>query len=36
MPIGSDSSKLIGIMKGKIKIKGNILSTGAPWNATAE
>src|SRR5579862_6810300 len=28
-----DNSKLIGSMKGKITIKGNILSTGRRWNA---
>lgn len=29
------SSKLIGSMKGKLEIKGNILSTGIRWNAQA-
>jgi prevent-host-death family protein len=33
IPIGADSASLIGSLKGKIKIKGNILSTGARWNA---
>lgn len=28
-----DNQKLIGSMKGKIKIKGNILSTGTKWDA---
>lgn len=27
------SADLIGCMKGKIKIKGNIFSTGIKWNA---
>jgi len=35
IPIEVQSSqlKLIGRMKGKIKIKGDILSTGLKWNA---
>ncbi len=28
-----DNSKLIGSMKGKIVVKGNIFSTGRKWNA---
>ena len=28
-----DNSKLIGSMKGKVTIKGNIFSTGRNWNA---
>jgi prevent-host-death family protein len=28
-----DNSKLIGSMKGKIAVKGNIFSTGRKWNA---
>ena len=28
-----DNSKLIGSLKGKIVIKGNIFSTGRKWNA---
>jgi prevent-host-death family protein len=28
-----DNSKLIGSMKGKVIIKGNIFSTGRKWNA---
>ncbi|PYV37069.1 MAG: type II toxin-antitoxin system prevent-host-death family antitoxin [Acidobacteria bacterium] len=28
-----DNLKLIGSMKGKIKIKGNLFSTGIKWNA---
>jgi prevent-host-death family protein len=31
VPIQTDSAKLIGSFKGKIKIKGNILSTGVKW-----
>lgn len=33
VPIHTDSAKLIGSLKGKIKIKGNILSTGVKWDA---
>jgi prevent-host-death family protein len=30
---GVDNSKLIGSMKGKVKIRGNIFSTGRKWDA---
>jgi len=33
IPIQSDSATLIGSLKGKIRIKGNILSTGLRWDA---
>ena len=33
VPIHTDSAILIGSFKGKIKIKGNILTTGIKWNA---
>jgi prevent-host-death family protein len=33
VPIHTDSAKLIGSFRGKIKIKGNILSTGLRWDA---
>jgi prevent-host-death family protein len=33
VPIRTDNAKLIGSLKGKIKIKGNILSTGMKWDA---
>lgn len=33
VPVDSDCASLIGSMKGKIRIKGNILSTGATGNA---
>ena len=33
IPIASDSASLIGSLKGKVKISGNILSTGARWDA---
>jgi prevent-host-death family protein len=32
-PASVESTGLIGAMKGKIKIKGNILSTGLKWDA---
>lgn len=28
-----DNMKLVGSMKGKIKVKGDIFSTGIKWNA---
>lgn len=33
VPVSTDCAGLIGSMKGRIKIKGDILSTGIPWNA---
>jgi antitoxin (DNA-binding transcriptional repressor) of toxin-antitoxin stability system len=33
VPVEQQSSSLIGSMKGKIKKKGPILSTGVKWNA---
>ncbi len=33
IPVHTDSARLIGSFKGKIKIKGNILSTGVKWDA---
>ena len=33
IPIGSGCAGLIGSMKGKLKIKGKILSTGIRWDA---
>ena len=35
IPIRAGSAELIGSMKGKLKIKGDILSTGIRWNALA-
>lgn len=32
-PFAKKKQSLIGAMKGKIKIKGNILSTGLKWDA---
>lgn len=33
IPFASDSSNLIGALSRKVTIRGNILSTGADWNA---
>jgi antitoxin (DNA-binding transcriptional repressor) of toxin-antitoxin stability system len=33
IPISSDCADLIGSMKGRIRVKGDILSTGIRWNA---
>ena len=33
VPVHTDSATLIGCFKGKIKIKGNILTTGEKWDA---
>jgi len=33
IPIRLESGDLIGSLKGKIKIKGSILRTGAHWDA---
>jgi prevent-host-death family protein len=33
IPIAGQSSALIGSLKGKIQVKGDILSTGIRWNA---
>lgn len=33
IPLATDSASLIGSLKHKIKIKGDVLSTGVRWNA---
>jgi antitoxin (DNA-binding transcriptional repressor) of toxin-antitoxin stability system len=33
LPIGSGCAALIGSMKGKLHVKGNLLSTGIRWDA---
>ncbi|MDP8982515.1 MAG: type II toxin-antitoxin system Phd/YefM family antitoxin [Acidobacteriota bacterium] len=35
MPISGDCSELIGSMKGKVRIKGDLMSTGLSWSADA-
>lgn len=33
IPLGADSASLIGSLRGKLEIKGDIPSTGTRWNA---
>ena len=33
LPFEQDCAGLIGALKGKVKVKGDILSTGVKWNA---
>jgi prevent-host-death family protein len=33
IPFGAESASLIGALKGKLEIKGEILSTGLDWHA---
>ena len=33
IPFAADSASLIGALKGKITIKGDVLSTGSRWDA---
>lgn len=33
IPFESDCASLIGSMKGKLKVRGNIYSTGVGWDA---
>jgi len=33
IPLGVDSASLIGSLRHKVKIKGDLLSTGVRWNA---
>jgi prevent-host-death family protein len=33
MPVACESAELIGALKGELKIKGEIFSTGMRWNA---
>jgi prevent-host-death family protein len=33
VPIGAEPASLIGSLKGKLSIKGKILSTGLAWDA---
>ncbi len=34
--IGGEGKELIGCLQGKVKIRGNILSTGLAWKANAK
>lgn len=33
IPIGADSASLIGALVGKVRITGDIMSTGVSWHA---
>jgi prevent-host-death family protein len=33
IPIRTESAELIGKLKGKIKVKGDVMTTGLRWNA---
>jgi len=33
IPLGAEGASLIGALRDKLKIKGEILSTGVRWNA---
>jgi prevent-host-death family protein len=33
IPINAESAELIGALRGKLEIKGDILSTGVDWDA---
>ena len=33
IPIRTESAELIGRLKGRVKVKGNIVSTGVKWHA---
>jgi len=33
IPANSDCAALIGSMKGKVQVKGDVFSTGTRWNA---
>ena len=33
IPMASESASLIGSLKGKVEIKGDLLSTGLDWHA---
>lgn len=36
IPIGRESSDLIGCLRGKITVRGDIISTGVRWDANAQ
>ena len=33
LPVASESAELLGALEGKLKITGDILTTGTVWNA---
>lgn len=33
IPFSTDSARLIGALKGKLRVKGNVRSTGRRWHA---
>jgi prevent-host-death family protein len=33
VPVESASSELLGVLAGKLKVRGDILTTGLGWNA---
>ena len=33
IPVGSGCASLIGSMRGKMKVRGNLLTTGLKWDA---
>jgi prevent-host-death family protein len=33
IPLGTDSASMVGCLKGKLKIRGDVLSTGLRWHA---
>jgi prevent-host-death family protein len=35
LPVASEPAALVGSLKGRIRLKGRILSTGVPWRAGA-
>ena len=36
LPYHREHSGLIGILRGKVTIRGNVMTTGVRWNADAE
>ena len=36
LPYGATSADLIGALRGKLKVKGDVLTTGRGWDAVAE
>jgi prevent-host-death family protein len=33
LPVHANGKRLIGVLRGKLKVRGNLLSTGIPWDA---